>query len=134
MRKRNGGVPRQLPLAAACKPTLAVFGGLVAVLFVARSRFAIPILIYTAVMELARIYMGAHHPSDLISGAALAFMCIWAMQVPPMVAGGVRVVAWERSFRPAFYAAAFFFSYQIAMLFTELRSAGSILMHQMAQH
>jgi membrane-associated phospholipid phosphatase len=112
---------------------VTVFAGLVAVLFVARSRLAVPMLIYTAVMELARTYMGAHYPSDLIGGAALAFMCVWAVQVPLVVAGGVRVVAWERRNRPAFYATAFFLSYQVAMLFTELRSAGSLLMHQMLQ-
>jgi membrane-associated phospholipid phosphatase len=112
---------------------VTVFAGLVAVLFVARSRLAIPMLIYTAVMELARTYMGAHYPSDLIGGAALGFLCVWAMQVPLIVTGGVRIVAWERSCRPAFYAIAFFFSYQVAMLFTELRSAGSLLMHQMSQ-
>jgi undecaprenyl-diphosphatase len=112
---------------------VTVFVGLVAVLFVARSRLAIPMLIYTAVMEFARTYMGAHYPSDLVGGAALAFLCVWAVQVPLIVAGGVRVVAWERTARPAFYAAAFFFSYQVAMLFTELRSAGSLLMHQISQ-
>jgi membrane-associated phospholipid phosphatase len=109
---------------------VTVFGGLVAVLFVARSRLAIPMMIYTAVMELARTYMGAHYPSDLIGGAALACMCVWAAQLPSVVRGGVHVVAWERSFRPAFYAAAFFFTYEVAMLFSELRSAGSLLMHQ----
>jgi hypothetical protein len=112
---------------------VTVFAGLVAVLFVARSRLAVPMLIYTAVMELARTYMGAHYPSDLIGGAALAFLCVWAVQVPLVVAGGVRVVAWERDHRPAFYATAFFLSYQVAMLFTELRSAGSLLMHQVLQ-
>jgi membrane-associated phospholipid phosphatase len=112
---------------------VTVFVGLVAVLFVARSRWAIPMLIYAAVMELARTYMGAHYPSDLVGGAALAFTCVWAVQLPSLVAGGVRIVAWERSCRPAFYATAFFFSYQVAMLFTELRSAGSLLMHQMSQ-
>jgi membrane-associated phospholipid phosphatase len=112
---------------------VTVFAGLVAVLFVARSRLAIPMLIYTAVMELARTYMGAHYPSDLIGGAALAFMCVWAVQLPLVIAGGVRIVAWQRDHRPAFYATAFFLSYQIAMLFTELRSAGSLLMHQVLE-
>jgi undecaprenyl-diphosphatase len=112
---------------------VTVFAGLVAVLFVARSRLAVPMLIYTAVMELARTYMGAHYPSDLIGGAALAFMSVWAVQVPSVVAGGVRVVAWERRHRPAFYATAFFLSYHVAMLFSELRSAGSLLMHQVLE-
>jgi hypothetical protein len=39
----------------------------------------------------------------------------------------------ERSFRPAYYAAAFVFSCQIAMLFTELRSPGGLFIHQMVR-
>jgi hypothetical protein len=76
---------------------VTVLAGLGAVLFVARSRLAIPMLIYTAVMELPRTYMGAHYPSDLIGGAVLAFMCVWAVQVRLVVAGGVRVVAWDET-------------------------------------
>jgi membrane-associated phospholipid phosphatase len=112
---------------------VTVFVGLVAVLFVARSRFAMPMMIYTAVMELARIYMGAHYPSDLVGGAALAFMCVWAAQLRPMVSAAARAVAWERTSPALFYAAAFFLTYQFASLFTELRSAGSMLAHQVLQ-
>ena len=106
---------------------VVVFSGLAIVAFIARSRFALAAIILTAVVELARIYYGAHYPSDLLGGAALASIAIWAAQAPLPVSLGRLAVGWEQRRPSLFYMAAFFISYQIATLAGDLRWVASML-------
>jgi membrane-associated phospholipid phosphatase len=59
---------------------VAVFAGLAIVIYIARSRFSFVAIAITVLAELARVYMGAHYPSDLIGGAALASLVVWATE------------------------------------------------------
>lgn len=106
---------------------VAVFSGLVVVIYIARSRFAVAAIVLTAIVELSRIYYGAHYPSDLLGGAALASIVIWAVQAPLFVSLGQLGVKWERTKPSYFYMAAFFVSYQIATLAGDLRWVASVL-------
>ncbi len=106
---------------------VAVFSGLAIVIYIARSRFAVAAIILTAVVELSRIYYGAHYPSDLLGAAALASIVIWTVQAPFFVALGRRGVRWERTHPSYFYMAAFFVSFQIATLAGDLRWVASML-------
>jgi membrane-associated phospholipid phosphatase len=99
----------------------AVFGGLAVVIYLVRSRFALFAIAWAAFMESARAYMGAHYLSDLIGGAALAAVLIWATQAPGSISLGRRVVRWEKSSPSLFYMTAFFVSYQIVTLFEDMR-------------
>jgi membrane-associated phospholipid phosphatase len=106
---------------------MTVFAGLAVVIYIARSRFAFAAIAFTALVELARIYMGAHYPSDLIGGAALASLVVWATQTSWFTSLGSRIVVWQERSPSLFYMIAFFISYQIATLAGDIRWAASIL-------
>lgn len=106
---------------------VAVFSGLAIVIYIARSRFALVAIFLTAVVELSRVYCGAHYPSDLLGAAALASIVVWAVQAPFFVSLGQRGVRWERTRPSYFYMAAFFVSFQIATLAGDLRWVASML-------
>ena len=96
-------------------------------IYIARSRFALAAIILTAVVELSRIYYGAHYPSDLLGGAALASMVVWAVQAPFFVSLGRLATRWEQARPSYFYMVAFFVSYQVATLAGDIRWVASVL-------
>jgi membrane-associated phospholipid phosphatase len=108
---------------------VTVFAGLVVVLYIARSKFAIFAIAWTIFAEGTRTYIGSHYPSDLIAGAALAAIVLWTVQTPWPVALGYRAMSWEKSSPSLFYLSAFFASYQIASLFGDMRYAFNVLLH-----
>ena len=103
----------------------AVFSGLAIAIYLARPRLGMFAAAWLVVIECSRIYMGAHYPSDLVGGAALAAVSVWASQAPSLIAVGRRVAGWERSSPALFYMSAFFITYQIATLFLDVRLAAS---------
>jgi membrane-associated phospholipid phosphatase len=101
---------------------VTVFAGLALVIYIARSRFAVFAIVWTIFVETSRTYMGGHYPSDLVGGAALGAMVVWATQEPLLISWGSRLVMrWERSSPSLFIMIAFFLSYQIATLFLDIR-------------
>jgi membrane-associated phospholipid phosphatase len=106
-----------------------VFAGLVVVIWIARSRFAVFAIVWTMFVESARTYMGGHYPSDLIGGAALAAMVVWAAQASWPISLGNRLMRWAQSSPELFYMSAFFLSFQIATLFAEIRVTFGPLLH-----
>jgi undecaprenyl-diphosphatase len=109
---------------------VAVFAGLAIVIYIARSRFSFVAIAITVLAELARVYMGAHYPSDLIGGAALASLVVWATQTSWFASLGSRIVVWQGRSPSLFYMSAFLISYQIATLAGDIRWAASILWHR----
>ena len=106
---------------------VTVFAGLAIVIYIARSRFAFVAIAITVLAEFARVYMGAHYPSDLIGGAALASLVVWAAETSWFTSLGSRIVVWQGRSPSLFYVSAFFVSYQIATLAGDIRWAASIL-------
>jgi undecaprenyl-diphosphatase len=100
---------------------VTVFAGLAIVLWATRSRFAAYAFVGMAIVESFRTYIGAHYPSDLIAGVALASFAVWLSQLSWPVSVGKKVLLLERSSPAAFYMGAFFVSYQIATLFVDFR-------------
>jgi undecaprenyl-diphosphatase len=100
---------------------VVVFSGLAIVIYIARSKFALAAILLTAVVELSRIYYGAHYPSDLLGSAALASIVVWTAQTSPLVSLGQRVAIWGQRWPSLFYMIAFFVSYQIATLAGDIR-------------
>ena len=98
-----------------------VFGGLVAVIFIARPKLGMFALAWLSMVELGRVFVGAHYPTDLIGGAALGSGLVWASQSALPVSAARRIEAWEQIWPACFYAVAFFISYQIATLFGDIR-------------
>ena len=103
----------------------AVFSGLAITIYLVRPRWGIFAAAWLVLIESARVYMGAHYPSDLIGGAGFAAMVVWASQSPWILSLGRRLMVWERSSRPMFYMLAFFTLYQIGTLFLDIRRAAS---------
>lgn len=106
---------------------VAVFSGLAIVIYIARSRFALAAILLTAIVELSRIYYGAHYPSDLLGGAALASIVVWTVQAPFFVSLGRMATKWEKTRPSYFYMTAFFVTYQVATLGSDIRWLASIL-------
>lgn len=107
-----------------------VFGALVTLAYLTRFKYTFWLAIFMAIVELPRIYLGAHYTSDLIAGAALGTMSMWLAQRPPILSLCRPALNWERRSPASFYPVAFFVSYQVATLFADIRwAASSILAH-----
>jgi membrane-associated phospholipid phosphatase len=98
-----------------------VFAGLAIVLYIGRPKFVVYAIVGTVVVESFRNYIGAHYPSDLIAGAALAAFAVWVSQLSWPILAGKKILRLEQSSPGAFYMSAFFLSYQIATLFNDIR-------------
>jgi undecaprenyl-diphosphatase len=100
---------------------VTVFAGLAVVLYIVRPKFVVYAIVGTTIVESFRTYIGAHYPSDLIGGAALAASVVWASQLSWPILAGKKILRLEQSSPGAFYLGAFFLSYQIATLFNDIR-------------
>jgi undecaprenyl-diphosphatase len=85
---------------------------------------------------LPRIYLGIHYPSDILAGALLGITGAWAVVRALEARDGAlgrRVMASVSAFearRPGlFYAAAFAFSFEMAMIFDDVRAFGRAGIH-----
>jgi membrane-associated phospholipid phosphatase len=105
----------------------AMFSGLVVGIYLVRPRSGLLVAAWLVLVESARIYMGAHYPSDLMGGAALAATFVWASQSPSLISAGRQVARWERSSPSMFYMCAFFISYQVATLFADIRGVAGAM-------
>src|SRR6185437_16084007 len=88
---------------------------------------------------LPRVYLGIHYPSDIVAGAALGIAVVWAMghlMAPGRWLGRIvmaPVLALE-SRRPAvFYVSAFLVSYEMAVLFDDIRDLLRSALHMARQ-
>jgi membrane-associated phospholipid phosphatase len=107
--------------------TATYFCALAFGLFLFSRRLGAAFLAYVAIwMELPRLYLGIHYPSDLIAGAALGVAGVWgAVAARDGVLGrrlAAPMLAAERRHQAAFYAAAFALSYEMAMIFDDVRN------------
>jgi undecaprenyl-diphosphatase len=86
------------------------------------------------VIDLPRVYLGIHYPSDTIGGAALGIICMLAFEKLPLERPALRLVAWGNTHQASFYAFAFLLTDQLALLFDDLRHMATavvrILHHQ----
>ena len=95
-------------------------------------RLAVPAMLYTAVWVcLPRTFLGVHYASDVAGGAAIGIALVWVclkvewFQARLGACAGSLVDA-----RPeVFYAIAFLASFEMAVLFDDVRGTGSGLAH-----
>jgi undecaprenyl-diphosphatase len=73
------------------------------------------------VIDLPRVYLGIHYPSDVAAGAALGIICMLAFEKLPLERPALRLVASGDSHQASFYAFAFLLTDQLAHLFDDLR-------------
>lgn len=103
----------------------AVQFGLAAVIYLARPRLGVLAFAWALLLNVARIYLGIHFPTDVVGGAALGMMLVVLARRPWGQRGGAWLLGWERTAQGAFYAIAFLISYQIATLFDDARTVAS---------
>jgi undecaprenyl-diphosphatase len=84
---------------------------------------------YAAIfIGLPRLYLGLHHPTDLLAGAALG-VALGAAANHPRVRSALAAVpmAWMRRHASSFYACFFLITVQIATLFSDARWLASAI-------
>jgi undecaprenyl-diphosphatase len=78
------------------------------------------------IIVLTRIYLGLHYPTDLLAGAILGIAITWAAINTNIFAYFTKLGLRLHIEKPAlFYPLFFFFTYQIATMFIDLRDLGS---------
>lgn len=112
--------------------TAAYFSALAYGLSQLARRWAAPLLLYTAVwICLPRLFLGAHYVSDVVVGAALGIAMVWAsLRSDWLLSGFAARLLKFRALKPhAFYAAAFLVSFEMSVLFDDIRGAARSFYH-----
>jgi undecaprenyl-diphosphatase len=73
------------------------------------------------IIDLPRVYLGIHYPSDVIAGAALGVLCMVGWMRLPLCEYADHALAWGDRHRAAFYWIAFMVVDQVAHLFDDIR-------------
>lgn len=108
---------------------VTVFAALLTTVCIVRPRLSKFIIPYFIIVESARTYMGAHYPSDLLGGAALGVLVVFAVQSSKALDFARRLLRWEAASPARFYTAAFALTWATSTLFLEPRTVGSYLLH-----
>jgi len=107
-----------------------LFAGLVTGIFLISRRLGIFSIFYALlVILLPRIYLGLHHPTDILAGILLGCICVLltngSLIKKPLTDP---LLAWSEKYPPLFYGAFFLVSYETASLFTDIRRFGNFLL------
>ncbi len=110
----------------------ALFFGLAAVVISARSRLGLFVFMWAVIVNLSRIYLAYHYPSDIAGGAAWGMLVVWASQSRRPLSWARALIGWgERHARLA-VPAVFVIAYQLANLCDEARHIVNGLMQAIA--
>jgi membrane-associated phospholipid phosphatase len=97
---------------------------LAAGVFLVSKRLGVIALLYTIVLIcLPRIYLGLHHPTDILAGAALGIsICLVLCYAPIRRRIAAPILDWSASHEAAFHVAIFLLSFEITSQFEEIRT------------
>ncbi|SFN03301.1 phosphatase PAP2 family protein [Methylobacterium pseudosasicola] len=99
-----------------------VLFGLTLAVYIGNRKLGLKLAIWISLVEFARIYVGAHYPTDIIGGGALALCLVWFSQNHTFVLLSLKFGKVLKISKGSWYAISFFLSYQIATLFSDIRS------------
>lgn len=102
--------------------TATLFFGLAATIFLVSRRAGLLAFCHVAIVAgFARVYLGYHHPTDILAGAVLGVGAVWLVTIPAV---GRRVTAaplrWRARHAPSFHAALVVLMLLIATTFDPL--------------
>lgn len=80
------------------------------------------------IIELPRVYLGFHYPSDVIAGSLLGIGCMLAFERLPLHNVMSRILVWGKSHPAAFYLCAFLATEQVAHLFDDVRALAHLML------
>lgn len=80
-----------------------LFAGLAIAILLVRFELGLLALAYSLAVELARVYLGLHYPTNALGSLALAATMAWLAQTHPSLELGFLVLRWERGAAPSFY-------------------------------
>lgn len=105
----------------------ALFFTLAACLWFISHRLGIAAVVYTSlIIAFPRIYLGLHHPSDILAGACIGVIVAVAAHRSQLARQvSAPILRWTEAHPASFYAAFFLFTYQIADMFDATRALGS---------
>lgn len=84
---------------------------------------------------LPRVYLGYHHPTDILGGAAIGIAIAWlAAAEPARKAVGRISTPWLENSPGSFYACLFIMTFQIATLFEGMRKIAQFLVEALKMH
>jgi undecaprenyl-diphosphatase len=76
------------------------------------------------IIDLPRIYLGVHYPSDVVGGAILGILCMMAFLAFPLTKLNNAISGWRNAHQGAFMVILFFVADELAHLLDELRELG----------
>ncbi|TKB94916.1 MAG: phosphatase PAP2 family protein, partial [Mesorhizobium sp.] len=97
-----------------------LFAGLAIAILLVHFELGLLALACTLVVELARVYLGLHYPTNALGSLALAATLAWLAQTRPSLELGALVLRWEHGAPPSFYLCSFLASYAV-VAFQDLR-------------
>ncbi|OAP40035.1 hypothetical protein AU381_10885 [Sinorhizobium glycinis] len=104
-----------------------LFVGLAIAILLVHFELGLLALVYALLVELARVYLGLHYPTNALGSLTLAATLAWLSQTRPSLELGALILLWERGAAPSFYLCSFQLSYLI-IAFQELRELAESLL------
>jgi membrane-associated phospholipid phosphatase len=124
--------PNLINWSAFPSDTAAFFSALGSGLAYQRRRLAIPVILYVAGwICLPRMFLGLHYASDVAAGAVIGIVLVWASLKVGWLQSvlATHLLAWAEAKPEVFYAAAFLASFEMGVLFEDIREGARALFH-----
>lgn len=98
--------------------------------FISRSLGVLSLIYVAVVICVPRVYLGLYYPTDMVAGTAIGGAAAW------VASGKVirrlvdwRTSSWSRVHPASFYAFFFFVTFQVAVIFDDVREISSFVLH-----
>jgi membrane-associated phospholipid phosphatase len=102
----------------------AVLFGVAMVIAIIRPRLALVAFAWASVVMLSGIYQGQHFPTDIMGAAGLGVAFVCASQLPAIRKSCLVFPRWAIERAGVFYAVAFIVTFEICLLFDDIREVG----------